>query len=770
MAFVKKLEEDDDTNAECGQAFVIYESNVFRRFWNIVLIVLFLYIGTLFPYRLCFVEFQIPEPVPADASWRAFQTVVDVLFWLDLGFNFFFTYPGRNNVEVDKLKRIVKHYLKGYFTLNLIACLPQSIIDLCLQSADAGSGLHRTARMTRLQRIARLARLLRLAKASHIVTLVSNTSVWRFVQGCRGAHIVNFVVGLLWVVHMMACGWYLCAALHSNYEDTWVARREVDPGGTPLVETGPLVQWCHAMYFVLTVFTTVGFGDISAVTYGEIFYVTLVMLIGAVVHSMVVSGMVATVTKIDSSQAELARRRDLIKAFAMHTELEKDQERELSEWSDSLGCSRHDYDRNSMRELLTANTVPHSIVAGLTKKVFHGRLLRNSFIAACQTQTNRLPPRLSLLMALMLNKCSYISGEFVYHKDEHPFNLYLVDAGTFAHVGKASVEGGSDAVPFETNSLPSNNKSRFSITSPTVSISSKSGSPSVRVDRAFAIAAAAFPGTQFSLYPYDLACFGDFFGMCEILEQRARRSTVRCESSEGSCLVLHKPDLFSIMQEFPSFVHAWRAVAAAREKRRFARLANLTKRTTYKSLAASRIQHFFRRRTLPECARRACGRDISLGGVYARGHSFDIVKGSSHVNIDVSKDMQDLRQEVQSIRRGVDELRGMLRDRCRPADELRQDYQLPGDLLRRSAGGAMTGSFCEAKPDPPFSSTSSTSSGFCEERPDTPAGEPPNHPFAVERPGAAVAVATSSDGHLDIHFQCWCKGETGHHRRASSDN
>lgn len=47
----------------------------------------------------------------------------------------------------------------------------------------------------------------------------------------------------------------------------------------------PQVQWLHSFYFVLTVFTTVGFGDMSAFTEAEIGYVCFTMLLGAIVNS-----------------------------------------------------------------------------------------------------------------------------------------------------------------------------------------------------------------------------------------------------------------------------------------------------------------------------------------------------------------------------------------------------------------------------------------------------------------------------------------------------
>merc|ERR1719277_2401152 len=121
---------------------------------------------------------------------------------------------------------------------------------------------------------------------------------------------VNFCVGLFWIVHLVACGWYLVAGVHDDPAETWVGRRQtgrVTSTGEMevLTDSNSFEQWVHSMYFVLTVFTTVGFGDISAVTSGEIVYVILVMLVGAVVHSIIIGNVINLIS--EKSEDEMWR-------------------------------------------------------------------------------------------------------------------------------------------------------------------------------------------------------------------------------------------------------------------------------------------------------------------------------------------------------------------------------------------------------------------------------------------------------------------------------
>ena len=40
--------------------------------------------------------------------------------------------------------------------------------------------------------------------------------LWKWLQTLRGVRIINVLVGLFFSVHLLACGWYMCASLHAN--------------------------------------------------------------------------------------------------------------------------------------------------------------------------------------------------------------------------------------------------------------------------------------------------------------------------------------------------------------------------------------------------------------------------------------------------------------------------------------------------------------------------------------------------------------------------
>mmetsp|Transcript_15984 Transcript_15984/g.37683 ORF Transcript_15984/g.37683 Transcript_15984/m.37683 type:complete len:924 (+) Transcript_15984:136-2907(+) len=626
------MEDSEDVlpSRPWGHRFVIHDANPFRTAWNFLVSILLIYTATIFPYWICFLDFRIEldgeGSLGQTTGWQVMNSVVDALFWVDLVLNFFFSYEDRREpgVEVEDLGRIVCHYLRGYFVLNLIACIPPEVLGevVGLLMGDSGNNsFGKLSRVSRVHRVGRLARLARFAKLVHGCPAITESDMWIWLQNQRGVRIVNFVVGLFLVVHLMGCGWYLCAALHNQdeYQFTWVAQREA--GGGPLLERGPADQWLHSMYFILTVFSTVGFGDMSATTNGEIIYVIVTMLLGSVVHGIIMSEVINVVTKMDDKAAALSEQKELLSAFAQHTDLDEHTTAEFKQWiTRPQKTSKRRYDREAMRKLLVAGHLPRNLIQDLAVHIFRGSLLQNKFLQVCidWAPDGALPPRFPLLLALVSNQHVFQPSEVVYQLHDHPFNIFLVLSGTFASIGIPGPKGGTDCM---ITVSPSNVGTQSGVMRSLVALPARMMQqahprPKPRVRSSVRgmkqlSAGASSQGTsvpQHKVYPYQLHGAGTYFGDYEILVDplhkglnRSRCSTVRCESSPGQVLVVTSADVLQLAADFPHYGTAWRTGAIRREATRQHLLSehllsDLKHKVDYKHLAAFQLQRYFRAR------------------------------------------------------------------------------------------------------------------------------------------------------------------------------
>lgn len=591
----------------CWSYIVIKESNPFRIMWSFIIFLMLAYTASAYLYRFSFCFFHIgpdgPSPIGENyLGWVVIDSIVDVCFWIDLVMNFFFSFRNERGCEVDSIKLIACKYLRGFFWVNLIACMPEVIGEVVMWLFTSSNGSDsrrnfRVARLTRLQRMSRLTRLMRLTRLIKCFHVKSRSPFMKWFQSLRGVRIVNFFFGLVWSIHLLACGWYLCAALHADVKETWVARRSINSSGASLLEAHPEEQWLHSMYFVMTVFTTVGFGDISAGTEAEILYVAFTMLVGAVVHSIIISEVIQVVTSTDRISEFVDKQLSLVEAFSEHAQLPWESQSAMKDeirYRARTWMTSYNFDKDEMKELITGKSIPRWLLGSLPAKMFEGRILRNQFFVG----NLYVPPRLPCLLAVHLHQSEFDHGEIVYQMHDFPFNLFLVLSGTFAHVAMPTETGGVDmsCEGMENANLAYTARLK---TKKTASTSPKSGILDKWMDKTISHKSEKQRRESSStggLYPYRLVGCNNYFGDVEMMRSRPRLTTVRCDSSNASTLILHKTDFTELKDQFPQFGALWMYAARRREWSREKQLARLTIGLPARALAALQLQTAWRTR------------------------------------------------------------------------------------------------------------------------------------------------------------------------------
>lgn len=596
---------------------VIYDSNPGRKAWHLIIAIILVYTGTVFPFKLAFIDFAIPDGHPTTTDWDVIQFCCDRLFELDLLAGFLFTYQDNLGREVADIRLITCQYLKTTFIINVIACIPPDVagkiygswlsdMDQENQNTDEPEH-HQMMRIARLQRISKLARLVRLARLSKLVTFLYNSKVIQWLWNFRTTRVLNFLGGLLWVSHLMACGWYVVAALHNPWEETWVYGRI---GEEAQSNYEPFRHWLHAMYWVLTVFTTVGFGDICPGTDSETVYAMFTMLVGCVANGIILSEVINIITEADTFAREINAQKALVEGFSQHVKLREDCAKELVQWVSDARAFQYSYDRQAMKDMFLRNSLPTRLTSRLPEAIMSGQLLNSKFVrVACANMLN-VPSRFVLLISLAINARIFDHMETVYHAHDHVWNVFLVYKGVFANVAKPTAVGGVSELP---HVLQHAGKQAFGTRS-TSKASSGSGFGSSMVAKDVVETSlqaaeklqnlmtrrqketAKVCETQ-GFVPYQLFTQGNYFGDVEIFRNRqgSRRSCTRCEAKEGgTLLVLGKNDLNEISSAFPMSHSAWRILAAQREVHRKYLLRKLYKSTDYENLAAYIVQWHFR--------------------------------------------------------------------------------------------------------------------------------------------------------------------------------
>lgn len=531
--------------------------NRFRQAWQIWMAFPLIWTGTVMPYVMCFIEFRVTEDGLSNdeldsIAYKVFSGIIDACFWADLILTFFCQYHDPRGNLIKNPKHIAKGYLQGWFWFDLIACLPSEVFELI---AGSGGGMNKVTRLPRLYRVTRLARLMRMTRMLRIAKIFRGNPLVNIASQAigqsRAASVLKFMTLLVCLAHLLGCIWYLIGALSANpIEDSWIGRR------SGLAEKSDFTHWVTSVYFVITVFTSVGFGDIHPVTDSEVVFGIFLMMIGAVVHSIIVSEVIAVVTRVDSLNAELAQKRQAVQAYSWQVDL-KDQTLESrcvqfaefstrAKYADSRRRWNKEFDWRVLWEVI--RDMPEDMRQTLHNRAYDGVLVRNKFFQISRKDDKQL----ALLASAHLKSTIFEKMAKVFSYGDQPTGLFLVQSGILANVAVPTERGGVADVKILGETIE-----------------------------------------EFEEFPYQLFGCKGYCGEWELIYPHPRVGSCRAEC-RTSCLLLEQQAFIIMVTNFPKFLESFKPHARRRERLRLRCFEKHKLGLDVEVLAITRLQSFFR--------------------------------------------------------------------------------------------------------------------------------------------------------------------------------
>nr|XP_054606214.1 potassium voltage-gated channel subfamily H member 1a isoform X1 [Nothobranchius furzeri] len=268
---------------------IILHYCLFKTTWDWVILILTFYTAIMVPYNVSFKTKQ------NNVTWLVVDSIVDVIFLVDIVLNFHTTFVGPAGEVISDPKLIRMNYLKTWFVIDLLSCLPYDVIN-AFENVDENwnhravtqgiSSLFSSLKVVRLLRLGRVAR-----KLDHYIE-----------YGAAVLVLLVCVFGL--AAHWLACIWYSIGDYEVIDEETNVVRMDswlyilaetmgrpyrFNTSGSGKWEGGPNKDsvYITSLYFTMTSLTSIGFGNIAPTTDGEKIFAVAMMMIGSLLYATI---------------------------------------------------------------------------------------------------------------------------------------------------------------------------------------------------------------------------------------------------------------------------------------------------------------------------------------------------------------------------------------------------------------------------------------------------------------------------------------------------
>ena len=141
-----------------------------------------------------------------------FDLTMDFVFFVDILINFNTAITSSTEKLIISRKVIMKEYLKSWFFIDLLSCVPLELID-----DSSNSKNNRFFKVLRVSRIYRLVRLLRLLK---LMRVFRSQYIHNFLNKAKFntayPRLFVFTLYLVIFIHIIGCLWYYLPQLEDN--------------------------------------------------------------------------------------------------------------------------------------------------------------------------------------------------------------------------------------------------------------------------------------------------------------------------------------------------------------------------------------------------------------------------------------------------------------------------------------------------------------------------------------------------------------------------
>eukprot|EP00930_Biecheleria_cincta_P035401 TRINITY_DN2434_c0_g2_i1.p1 TRINITY_DN2434_c0_g2~~TRINITY_DN2434_c0_g2_i1.p1 ORF type:complete len:769 (-),score=148.12 TRINITY_DN2434_c0_g2_i1:94-2400(-) len=298
MVFAKRLLDAQSEHGSLCEAsawsrctcFIRHDSN-FRMAWDFLMMILLVWVCLTMPFSMGFGQ----EDVLADVDQAC-----DVFFLMDVAFNFRTTFIDQNDIIVTNGKKMAMHYLKTWFTIDIVSSIPWDWVTAGLLPSLQPARLLKIGKVAKVFKLLRIGKMLRSMASSEFLEMMEDQFSPKASQ--TAGRVISLIVTTTMVCHWLAC----CLAVFNE--------GCLDEYFHPQHPT-KMQLYIASLYWAVTTLTTVGYGDIIPTSNQERAYGMLAMLIGSAFYGYIIGCITSVITDMDIDKRTFNERMEVVQAW-----------------------------------------------------------------------------------------------------------------------------------------------------------------------------------------------------------------------------------------------------------------------------------------------------------------------------------------------------------------------------------------------------------------------------------------------------------------------
>ena len=315
--FIKRRKElydsfdDEEFEDQTEINYYISPSNYFIKIFDLIVffasMIYFIYVPILFSENLIFFSKK------SDMLLMS----IDIIYILDLIFNFFRAYQNFDESLVSKRKYIFLHYLSSWFFIDFIQSIPfftlfkyMDKLHLKNQNKFYNSQVNEYNKVNRLLYLIIMVKIIKLYKMLH-----ENITMFKIGEIISKIEIIDDYGYLLFSLFYSITSINLCACIFifigTNSHPGWLIKINIQD--EPYID-----KYITSVYYILVTITTVGYGDITGSSYPDIIYQMFLLIIGTIAYSFVISYFSNYIVKINQKSITFQKNVGILEEIRLH--------------------------------------------------------------------------------------------------------------------------------------------------------------------------------------------------------------------------------------------------------------------------------------------------------------------------------------------------------------------------------------------------------------------------------------------------------------------